>query len=114
MIRGVFTDLKFPFAHFPTKDVCGDQLFSIIWEAIENIERLGLKVVALTGDGCSPNRKFFRMHARSDELCYRIPNIYTTEKRYIYFFSDVPHLMKTKRNCWSHSSRYGTRNLWVS
>lgn len=53
MVRGIFTDLKFPFAHFPTKDISGDQLFSLIWEAIERIERLGLKVVTLTGDGCS-------------------------------------------------------------
>ena len=113
MVRGIFTDLKFPFAHFPTKDISGDQLFSLIWDAIERIERLGLKVVALTGDGCSPNRKFFRMHATSKELCYKTKNIYAPEKRFIYFFSDVPHLMKTARNCWSHSSKKGTRHLWV-
>ena len=114
MVRGVFSDLCFPVAHFPTKDICGDQLFSIIWEAVERIERLGLKVVALTGDGCSPNRKFFHMHTtKSKELCYKTENIYTTDKRFIYFFSDVPHLMKMTRNCWSHSSTKGTRNLWV-
>ena len=113
MVRGIFTDLKFPFAHFPTKDICGNQLFSLIWEAIERIERLGLKVVALTGDGCSPNRKFFHMHATSKELCYKTENIYAPEKRFVYFFSDVPHLMKTSRNCWSHSSKNGTRHLWV-
>ena len=113
MVRGVFTDLRFPFAHFPTKDVAGDHLFSVIWKAIERIERLGLKVVALTADGGSPNRKFFRMHTKSSELSYRTRNVYAAEERFIYFFADVPHLMKTTRNCWSHSSDNGTRNLWV-
>ena len=59
MVRGIFSDIKFPFAHFPTKDVAGDHLFSVMWEAIERIERLGLKVVALTADGSSSNRNFF-------------------------------------------------------
>ena len=115
MVRGVFTTLRFPFAHFPSQTVTGDQLFSIIWEAIERLKRLGFKVIALTADGASPNRKFFRLHSSSkDELCYKTPNPYTSEDRCIYFFSDVPHLMKTSRNCWSHSHTHGTRSLWVS
>ena len=68
MVRGIFSDIKFPFAHFPTKDIAGDHLFSVMWEAIERIERLGLKVVALTADGSSSNRKNFRMHSDS-KLC---------------------------------------------
>ena len=37
------------------------------------------------------------------------------ENRYLYFISDVPHLMKTARNCLSHSFGYGrTRQMWVS
>ena len=70
MVRGIFSDIKFPFAHFPTKDIAGDYLFSVMWEAIERIECLGLKVVALTADGSSSNRNFFRMHASDSKLCY--------------------------------------------
>ena len=70
MIRGIFSDIRFPFAHFPTKDIAGDHLFSVMWEAIERIERLRLKVIALTADGSSSNRKFFRMHASDSKLCY--------------------------------------------
>ena len=37
------------------------------------------------------------------------------EERWLYFFCDVPHLIKTTRNCWSHSFGHGqTRQLWVS
>lgn len=116
MVCGVFSNLHFPYGHFPTTDLTGGKLFPIIWEAIECLERLGFNVVALTGDGASPNRKFFSLRGESnDEICYKTPNLYTKEDRFIYFFSDVPHLVKTTRNCWSHSFGHGcTRKLWVS
>ena len=115
MVRGIFSSCKFPYAHFPTDSLTGDQIFPIAWEAVERLERIGFKVIAITADGASPNRKFFNMHApnNSSDLCYKSPNPYTTEDRDIYFFSDVPHLIKTTRNCWSHSSKNGTRSLWV-
>ena len=38
------------------------------------------------------------------------PNIYVTDERMIYFFSDAPHLVKTVRNALSNSgSGKGTR-----
>lgn len=114
MVRGLLTSCKFPYAHFPTESLTGDQIFPIAWEAIERLERIGFRVIAITADGASPNRKFFHMHsAAGNNLCYKSPNPYTSEDRSVYFFSDVPHLMKTTRNCWSHSSKSGTRNLWV-
>ena len=32
----------------------------------------------------------------------------------IYFFSDVPHLIKTTRNAWANSTEKGTWNLMIS
>ena len=113
MVKGLFTSLKFPYAHFPTDALTGDQLFPIVWEAVERLERKKFKVIAITADGASPNHKFFHMHSSGEDLCYKTKNPYTSEDRSIYFFSDVPHLMKTTRNCWSHSSKNGTRHLWV-
>ena len=44
--------------------------------------------------------------AESDsEIVYRTLNLYSEEKRYIYFFADAPHLMKTARNCIYHSGK---------
>ena len=57
MVRGLLTSLKFPYAHFSTDSLSGDQLFPIVWEAIERLERIGFKVIAVTADGASPNRK---------------------------------------------------------
>jgi hypothetical protein len=117
MVRGLFLTLNFPYAHFPTKKLTADSMFTIIWEAIGRLERMGFKVIAVTGDGASTNRKFFRMHSTGEKsaVCYKTPNPYAEDSRELYFISDVPHLMKTTRNCWSHSYGHGyKRKLWVS
>ena len=76
MVRGIFIHLRFLYAHFPTKSVHADYLFSIVWEAIERLENLGLKVLVVTADGVSPNRKFFRMHRkRSCAIKQRTPTL---------------------------------------
>ena len=86
MVRGLFTSCKFPYAHFPTDCLTGDQIFPMVWEAIERLERKGFKVIAITADGASPNRKFFRMHCSDAtvDLCYKTPNPYASEDRSVY------------------------------
>ena len=32
MVRGLFTSCKFPYAHFPTDCLTGDQMFPIVWD----------------------------------------------------------------------------------
>ena len=52
-----------------------DVLFTLNWEAIERLERLGFKVIALTGDGASQNRKFFQLHkdsASQNDMIYGV------------------------------------------
>lgn len=44
MVRGLFTTLRFPFAHFPCEKVTGELLFYPFWEAIYRLERMGLKL----------------------------------------------------------------------
>ena len=115
MVRGLFTSLEFPYAQFPTKGATADLLFPIVWEAVRNLEESGLKVMAITCDGASPNRKFIKMHAnKPGELVYKTLNPYSEDRREIVFFSDVPHLIKTTRNCWANSFAHSnTRALWV-
>ena len=48
-----------PVAHFTTSHLTGASLFTIVWEAIEHLEMLGFKVLVVTGDGASSNRRFF-------------------------------------------------------
>ena len=116
MVRGVFIKLQFPYAQYPTRDLTADVLFSLVWEVIHSLEAAGYKVISLTGDKGSYNTKFFRLHNKiaKSEVTYKVPNPYTSEKRDIYFISDVPHLIRTVRNCWSNSFCHNqARALWV-
>lgn len=116
MVRGIFSRLEFPYAHFGTEGATADFLFPIIWEAIRQLESIGFRVLFVTGDGASPNRKFFRMHGQKNGLTYKTHNPFADpkEERPLFFISDPPHLIKTTRNCWSHSSYSGTRLMAVS
>ena len=87
------------------------------------LQLYGFRVISLTSNGAASNRKLYRMmHVDSDAAThdyvptpYRMPNPYTTEDRYIYFISDVPHLIKTARNCWANSYAHNfRRKLWVT
>ena len=112
------TELKFCLAHFATTGVTADQIMPLFWDAVCILEvNCNLWVIAATSDGASPNRRFYRMHKAMDggtdkDVCYCTVNLFARH-RYIYFFSDSPHLVKTARNCLLHSgSDKCTRYMW--
>jgi hypothetical protein len=107
MVRGLFINLEFPYASFPTKGVTADAMFPIIWEAIMRLELCELKVVGVTADGASPNRKFFKLHQKSYEehITYKTRNPFSVDGSDIFFISDPPHLLKTIRNCLFNNKR---------
>lgn len=109
LVRGLFTNLQFPYAQFATSSLSGDLLFQPFWETVKRLERCDLKVVAVTADGAAPNRAFFRLHGLEKES-YKIINPFSEEKRHIHCLSDSPHLLKTIRNCLASNKRL----LWVS
>ena len=109
MVRGLFTHLQFPYAKFPCTSVTGDLLFDPFWEAVSRLERCGIKVMALTCDGASTNRRLFKLHQSGKQLVHKVVNPFDT-KRFVYFFSDPPHLLKTVRNAWQSKKQH----LWVS
>lgn len=109
MVWGLFTKFQFAYAQFPCASISGYQMYDIFWEAVERIERCGLKVIACTADGLSVNRNFFRIHGKRDDTVHKVLNPCTGEKRHIFFFVDPPHLIKTTRNCWQSKARL----MWV-
>ena len=113
MVRGIFCSLHFPLANFPTAGVTGISLFDIMWEATEHLERSDFIVSFQTGDGCSPNRRYYRMH-RDSGITHKTINPYSVDNKTLFFFSDAPHLLKTARNSLSHSGYNRSRLLWVS
>lgn len=118
LVRGMCTELKFVLAHFATSGITSVQLMPLFWEAICVLElTCNLWVVATTSDGASPNRRFYKLHKALDGgadqgFCYRTINLFAPH-RYIYFIADVPHLIKTTRNCLrSSGSGSCTRYMW--
>ena len=116
MVRGIYTNLLFTIAYFPTKAITSDIIFPIAWNAVSSLECIGLCVRCFVSDGASSNRKFYKIHLKpgSKELPYFAINL-CNKSRKIYLICDVPHLIKTVRNNWenSHGNR-NSRNLIVS
>ena len=118
LIKSIVNPLSFSFATFATTVATSYQIFNIFWRAVAILEKIQLKVIAATADGASSNRKFFRMHKglegdSKESVVYRSKNIHSNENRFIYFFADAPHLIKTARNCLSNSgSGRATRFMW--
>ena len=62
MVRGICSSLKFPYAQFPVKTASGEVLHPIVWNCVEHLEMLGLKVLSFVCDGAPCNRNFYGMH----------------------------------------------------
>ena len=118
LVRGLCTDVKHIIAYFFTGNVTSYQLMPILWKVVSTLElSLDLWVVALVNDGASPNRKLFNLHVklaidRKCDVVYKTINLFAPS-RFIYFFADVPHLMKTARNClYNSGSGSCSRLMW--
>ena len=108
MVRGLLCKFNYPYVQFASNDICGNQMFDPMWEAVARLEKLGFCVLGLTCDGASPNRRLWKLHSSSNELVYKVPNVFANDGRDFYFISDPPHLLKTIRNSFCN------RPLWVS
>ena len=82
--------LNFPYAHFASRGATGDILFPLVWEAIHRLESSEIKVLCVTADGASANRKFFRMHHDPND-----PRHYTKQKTTMLPMDDQSILWQT-------------------
>ena len=116
MVRGLIIPVEFPYAQYATSGASADLLFPMVWDAVQHLEVAGLHVHCIVGDGTASNHRFFFMHrSEREEITYRVKNPYSSDVRHLYFISDIPHLMKTNRNCWSNSFGHSNKHaLWVS
>ena len=84
--------------------------------SIRRLHEIGLNVICIVADGAKPNRRFMKDHSHKEGtkngIVYKARNIYNPSM-FVYFMSDVPHLIKTTRNCWLCSQFGGVRCLWV-
>lgn len=93
----------FPVAQYPVSSLSGEKIYPIVWDVIEALEMNDLKVMSISCDGLSANRKFFRLGRGEDvSLPFKTANPFD-KTRNLYYCCDVPHLLKTTRNCFSNS-----------
>ena len=118
LVRELCTNLKHVVAYYFTGNVTSFQLLPLFWKVVGVLETtVRLWVIAAVNDGASPNRKFFALHSKlggtlPDGLVYKTPNLFFLA-RMIYFFADVPHLIKTARNClYNSGSGSCSRYMW--
>ena len=107
MVRGVFTDISFPYAQFPLASPSGSDLFPLIWKAVDRLECNDIKVLGVTCDGASINRRMLKLHGNS--RTHKTMNVFSSDGRSLLFFIDPPHLLKTIRNGFANPNR----KLWV-
>ena len=113
MVQRLFTNLCYPFAYFASTGFTSAQLYPCTMEATQVLESLGFLVRAFASDGASPNRKFYNIVSEGVDSFYFTRNAFDRRRR-IYLISDVPHLLKTTRNCFENSCwNKNTRNLHV-
>ena len=90
MVWGLFIKLNFPYAQYPTHGITADYSFPIAWEVVKHLECADFKVISLTGDKASPNRKFIRMHrlgtVQKFGTTYKIKNPYSIEDTLFLMF----------------------------
>jgi hypothetical protein len=133
LVKGTASSVQSVVASFAVASLTKEDLMQYTWEVIESLEAKDIRVVALTCDGSGVNRGFFEMHPPPDEqddgdnsdlkqleeilgpstVTFCTTNIYAPD-RLIYFFSDLPHLVKTARNCLYNSGKKNCRQMLKS
>ena len=115
IVPGITTTLKYTLGYFATAVVTAAQLFPIFWRAVSILEITCNLAVGATADGASPTTRLFFIHAgiqgnTEKDVVYCRTNLFNPARN-IYFFSDVPHLLKTARNCPFNSGSGNKRQL---
>ncbi|XP_052127944.1 uncharacterized protein LOC127750386 [Frankliniella occidentalis] len=116
MVRGISSRVKDVIASYPVSNPSARQMYIWTWDIIGALEKSGVRVIAFTCDGAPTNRAFFKLHKPVTVLDSKV--IFDTVNKFapnrvLYFFSDVPHLLKTTRNALFNSrpGKKGTRCL---
>lgn len=91
MVRGLFTNLCYPFAYFASTGFTSAQLYPCTMESTQVLESLESLFQALVSDGASPNRNFFNIVSEGVDWFYFKQNPLDRRRR-MYLISDVPHL----------------------
>uniref|UniRef100_A0A1X7TDM4 Transposable element P transposase-like RNase H domain-containing protein n=1 Tax=Amphimedon queenslandica TaxID=400682 RepID=A0A1X7TDM4_AMPQE len=86
-VQGLFTNFTFPYASFPSTNLTGEQLVPIFLEALTRLEVCGIRVMSITLDRCSVNRKFLKtISDNSGKIKCKFNNPLSNGQRQAYVF----------------------------
>ncbi|KAK3910961.1 Transposable element P transposase [Frankliniella fusca] len=106
MVKGVTNGLKDVVATYAVGNMSAVQMKIWTWQVVGALERSGIAIVAFVCDGSSTNRAFIQSHKPASS--HPSGTVFDTvnkcaRHRKLFFLSDVPHLLKTIRNCFLNS-----------
>lgn len=94
MVRGLYTNWKFPLCYFLTSNgVKGNDLDTLLQHSVKEILNIGLLPTALICDQGSQNRKLFSLLGGTETN----PTTEIHGKK-LYLIYDIPHIFKSIRN----------------
>jgi len=104
LVKGVGNDVQNVVASYTVSSLTKEEEGAYTWEVTEMLELHGIRVIAWGCDGCPVNRGVFDMQPpahppTASGIVFATVNRYAPY-RWIYFISDVAHLLKTIRNCY--------------
>ncbi|XP_052130258.1 uncharacterized protein LOC113209909 [Frankliniella occidentalis] len=114
MVKGTSSGIKNVVAAYSCAGTTKEDLYRHSWEVVEKCECSGIKIIAIVCDGSGLNRAFIDMNppkTTQHGVTFDTVNPYDPS-RSIFFISDVPHLVKTVRNCFSNSGYKKGRKLF--
>lgn len=133
IVRGIVAVYSVP------ASMSASSLFTRLWEVIYHLENSGIPVLCVTCDGASTNRTCINMHPRykssafiefegideddesnlfdeyggENDVLFSTINIASPHLRQLFFFIDMPHVLKTIRNAFANSYCHKkSRRLW--
>lgn len=112
-IVGINSDIKSSVAYFATKGATAEEIYLKFWKTVAFLEtQCKLKVIISTSNTAACNLAFCKLHQleNASGVCFKTKNKYAPS-RFVYFISDVPHLIKTLRNI-LEKSRADEPQLW--
>ena len=106
MIHGIASELQKPVAYFLCHSgFTSNELYTVLNEAVGILEFVGFTVHCYVSDGASTNQKFYSMQQLNsdpsstfDGVTFATSHIIKPDDKH-FFICDVPHLIKTTRNC---------------
>ena len=92
MIRPIFKpSISFPVALYPSSNLSREELYPVVMEVVEALELWALPVLAITSDGASPNRKFYKLCKLpgGPAVPYKTKNPYADRDLYFFFVHNI-------------------------